>query len=448
MRERLAKLLPADRGQAAIHTFHSLGLAILREHAAAAGLNRGFRIASESDKAAIFADVRGFSPSKTDGLLRAVSKIKRTGTPVNEETAELHAAYQRALLLRNLIDFDDLVCLPVRMLEREPEVAAEIRERQRSISVDEFQDIDEQQYRLIRLLAPDGKDLCVIGDPNQAIYGFRGADASCFERFSADYPDAKIVRLQRNYRSSGTIVAASTQVLATANDNNSLAEVVREMHERIMVHTAPTDRAEAEFVVQTIEGLIGGHNFFSIDSGRSNGTGETLSFGDIAVLHRTGGQSAALVEAFDRSGIPYKRHAHALLADDPAVATLLSELFDVAGDDPLPVRLRAAAERVFTRDAAIDRAGVRTRRETIVDYRRDGECARGSASQTPSRSRARRTSSILARSGFRYLRCMPPRDWNSPSCSSSGWKMEFCRCTGAGRMRRASPKSGACSMWA
>ncbi len=358
MRDRLAKLLPADQGQVAIHTFHSLGLAILREHAATAGLNRGFRIASESDKAAIFADVRGFSPSKMDGLLRAVSKSKRTGTPVNEETAELHAAYQRALLLRNLIDFDDLVCLPVRMLEREPEVAAEIRERQRSISVDEFQDIDEQQYRLIRLLAPDGKDLCVVGDPNQAIYGFRGADASCFERFSVDYPDAKIVRLQRNYRSSGTIVAASTQVLATANDNNSLAQVVREMHERIMVHTAPTDRAEAEFVVQTIEGLIGGHNFFSIDSGRSNGAGETLSFGDIAVLHRTGSQSAALVEAFDRSGIPYKRHAHALLADDPAVATLLHELFDVAGDDPLPVRLRAAAERVFTRDAVIDRAGV------------------------------------------------------------------------------------------
>jgi DNA helicase II / ATP-dependent DNA helicase PcrA len=358
MRERLAKLLPADTGQATIHTFHSLGLAILREHTAAAGLNRGFRIASESDKAAIFADIRGFSASKTEGLLRAVSKIKRTGTPVNEETAELHAAYQRGLLLRNLIDFDDLVCLPVRMLEQEPEVAAEVRERLRSISVDEFQDIDEQQYRLIRLLAPDGKDLCVIGDPNQAIYGFRGADASCFERFTADYPNAKIVRLRRNYRSSGTIVAASTQVLATANGGDSLAEVVREMRERITVHTAPTDRGEAEFVVQTIETLIGGHNFFSIDSGRSNGAGEVMSFSDIAVLYRTGGQSGALVEAFDRSGIPYKRHAHALLADDPAVATLLNELFDVAGDDPLPVRLREAAERVFTRDVAIDRAGI------------------------------------------------------------------------------------------
>jgi DNA helicase-2/ATP-dependent DNA helicase PcrA len=358
MRERLAKLVPADRGQAATHTFHSLGLAILREHAAAAGLNRGFRIASEKDKAAILAEIRGFSESKTARLLRAISRIKRTGTSANEETADVCAAYQRGLMLRNLIDFDDLVCLPVRMLEQEPEMAAEIRERLRSISVDEFQDVDEQQYRLIRLLAPEGKDLCVIGDPNQAIYGFRGADASCFERFSADYPGAKIVRLQRNYRSSGTIVAASTQVLAAANGGDSLAEVVREMRERITVHTAATDCAEAEFVVQTIEGLIGGHSFFSIDSGRSNGAGQTLSFADIAVLYRTGGQSDALVEAFDRSGIPYKRHAHALLADNPAVATLLKELFDAASNDPLPVRLRAAAERVFARDAAADRASV------------------------------------------------------------------------------------------
>ena len=121
MRERLAKLLPADKGQTAAHTFHSLGLAILREHTAAAGLNRGFRIASETDKTAIFAEIRGFPESKTAALLRAISRIKRTGISANEETADVHAAYQRGLVLRNLIDFDDLVCLPVKLLNRSPE---------------------------------------------------------------------------------------------------------------------------------------------------------------------------------------------------------------------------------------------------------------------------------------------------------------------------------------
>ena len=352
MKERLAKLLLTDAAQVPVHTFHSLGLAILREYSAVAGLNRGFRIASESEKAAIVAEIKGLSSAKGERMLRAISRIKRVGAPVDEETAAIHAAYQRGLMLRNLVDFDDLVSLSVRMLEREPEIAAEIRARLRSISIDEFQDIDEQQYRFVRLLAPDGENLCVIGDPNQAIYGFRGADASCFQRFGADYPATKMIRLQRNYRSSGTIVAASTQVIGSGND--SISQAAREMRGRITLHVAPTDRAEAEFVVQSIEELIGGHTFFSIDSGRSSGAGESLSFSDIAVLYRTGAQSAAVVEAFERSGIPFKRHAHAPLSDGPAVAALLNELFDVASDAPIGARLRAAADRLFERDETAD----------------------------------------------------------------------------------------------
>jgi DNA helicase-2/ATP-dependent DNA helicase PcrA len=236
-------------------------------------------------------------------------------------------------------------------------VASEIRDRFRSISVDEFQDIDEQQYRLIRLLSPGGENLCVIGDPNQAIYGFRGANASCFDRFATDYPAANVVRLQRNYRSSGTIVSASAQMLGAAG-TDSIAEAVREMRDRITLHTAPTDRAEAEFVVQSIEALIGGHSFFSIDSGRANGRGEALSFGDIAVLYRTGTQASAVAEAFDRSGIPYKRHGHTPLSDDPVVAGLLNEFFDVASSDPPPARLRAAADRLVVRDNSFGRVDV------------------------------------------------------------------------------------------
>ena len=168
---------------------------------------------------------------------------------------------------RNWVDFDDLVGLALRALTDDPVLAALWRARFRFISVDEFQDVDEQQYRLLTLLAPPGANLCVIGDPNQAIYGFRGADASCFERFERDYrrpsstSTATTARPARSWQRPRRCIA----------DRAGRADrrIVRDMHERITIHAAPTDRAEAEFVIATIEGLIGGHTFFSIDSGRA-----------------------------------------------------------------------------------------------------------------------------------------------------------------------------------
>jgi DNA helicase II / ATP-dependent DNA helicase PcrA len=357
MSARLARLLPAGAGRVAVHTFHSLGLAILREHAAAAGLNRGFRIAGAADRAAILAELRGYSASRSERLQRAISKAKRNGTQPDEEIAAALTAYQRGLMLRNLVDFDDLICLPVRLLETNPEITAEMRGRWRSISVDEFQDIDERQYRLIRLLAPQGEGLCVIGDPNQAIYGFRGADASCFARFKFDHPHAKIVELKRNYRSSGTIVSASAQIIASGGERPG-AEIVRAMRERITIHTARSERAEAESIVKAIEELLGGHNFFSIDSGRGNGRATAgLSFADFAVLYRTDAQLPALVEAFERSGMPHKKHSHAPLAEGSEASAILRQLFDQAGEQPLAVRLRAAAERTIA-ETSLDRIAV------------------------------------------------------------------------------------------
>ena len=110
---------------------------------------------------------------------------------------EARAAYARAMALRNWIDFDDLVALSVRALVSDARITELYRSRLRWISVEEFQDVDEQQYRLLTLLAPPDGNLCAIGDPNQAIYGFRGADASCFDRFQQDYPETRIVRLAR-----------------------------------------------------------------------------------------------------------------------------------------------------------------------------------------------------------------------------------------------------------
>ena len=264
------------------------------------------------------------------------------------------SAYGAALARRNWIDFDDLIGMPMRALAADPGLAARYRDRFRWIAVDEFQDVDEQQYRLLTLLAPADGNLCVIGDPNQAIYGFRGADASCFERFRRDYPATKIVSLTRNYRSTGTIVTASSQVIAAP-----IADMVRDMHERIAVHTAPTERAEAEAVVKTIEQMIGGASFFAIDSGRATGAADaSRSFADFAVLYRTDAQSAALCEALARSGIPFKLNSHRPLAEQPAVRAILREVDNDTGDAPVSARLRAAAARLKSDDAALGSATI------------------------------------------------------------------------------------------
>jgi DNA helicase II / ATP-dependent DNA helicase PcrA len=356
MRERLSVLLSDRAGQVPIHTFHSLGLTILREHASAAGLHRGFRVAGEAERIALLAETLDLGAPKAERLLRAISREKRTQSWAGAGVGEATAAYSRALAMRNWIDFDDLVALSVRALTADPSLATRYRSRWRWISVDEFQDVDEQQYRLLTLLAPPESNLCAIGDPNQAIYGFRGADASCFDRFRQDYPAARSVRLARNYRSTGTIVTASTQVIAF-RPHEPIAAMVRDMHERIAIHSAPTERAEAESIVKAIEEMIGGHSFFSIDSGRATrAPGSQRSFADFAVLYRTDAQSAALCEALDRSGIPYKKNSHRPLTDDPAIRALLQELGDGGESTTLLDQLRAAAERLAERGEALDGA--------------------------------------------------------------------------------------------
>ena len=353
MTERLADLLPADGEAVPVHTFHSLGLSILREQVNAAGLHRGFRIADDDERRLMLADGLEVSARKAASLLRAISTAKRTQTKPDDDVAAAMAAYAEAMSLRNWLDFDDLVGLALRTLENDPGLAAQYRDRYRWISVDEFQDVDEQQYRLIRLLAPADANLCVIGDPNQAIYGFRGANACCFARVATDYPAARTVHLARNYRSSGTIVTASAQVIATADSVSPVSEAVREMAEHITIHTTRSERAEAEFVVHSIEQMIGGHSFFSIDSGRTaGGMAADLSFADFAVLYRTDAQAAVLIEALARSGMPYQKHGHDRLVDRPAVQALLHRLDEIDAA-PLARKLELAAAGLDDADTAL-----------------------------------------------------------------------------------------------
>ena len=228
--------------------------------------------------------------------------------------------------------FNDLLMLPLQLLAEDAEVLAAVRQRWPHVFVDEYQDVNVFQYLLLRLLCPPEGDLCAIGDPDQAIYGFRGADVRYFLRFREDYPSAGQITLTRNYRSCRAIVEASTQVIAR---NSLLGRRTlwsdRPGPEQVEVASLPTPAAEAEYVVQTIEGLLGGISHFSVDSGRSgDGVGKNLGFNDIAVLYRTHSIGEEVQTAFERSGIPYQRAARRDITQHPQIRRVLALLREEA----------------------------------------------------------------------------------------------------------------------
>jgi DNA helicase II / ATP-dependent DNA helicase PcrA len=350
LQDRLAALLPPGAGACAVHSFHSLGLVILRESGARAGLKPDFRIADEPERRAALTVALGVTESKAARLLKTISLMKRTGRePDNADAAAAVAACREIAMAQNWVDFDDLVALPAALLEGDAEAAALWRRRFSYLCVDEFQDVDEQQYRLLRCLAPPGGNVCVIGDPNQAIYGFRGADAACFTRFRQDFPSARTVRLGRNYRSTGTIVTAAAQVIGSGVISRTAEDVTRPMEAPLTLFEAATEWAEAEFVAATIETLMGGHDLLTATKEQAKKAGRALGFADFAVLYRTDAQSAALREAFDRAGIPFKKSSPAPIASQSPVRSLLAALdrqgAETNGVD-LPARIVAAAEQI------------------------------------------------------------------------------------------------------
>ena len=333
MRDRLRVLLPDAWERVALHTFHSLGLSILREHHNAAGLQRGFRIASDAERIQLLRDALDISERRARRRLADISRAKRTRTTsAGEEPDETLETYESAMEARNLCDFDDLVIRAADALETVPALRAQYRQRYRWLSIDEYQDVDEQQVRLVKQLVPPDGNICAIGDPDQAIYGFRGADIRFFTEFRRDFPGTEVVRLARNYRSDRNIVTLSSQVIARSGSAVCSVPVVEDPPDLVTVHEAHTEKAEAEFIVRTLERTLGGHSFFSIDSGRSaDAEGQDLSFSDFAVLYRTEAQVPALVEALRRSGMPFQHRSHRPLLDHPGVAALADTLRGMSG---------------------------------------------------------------------------------------------------------------------
>ncbi len=347
MAQRLGQLVPAALGTVPVMTFHALGLCILREHASRLGLPDAFCVASQSQRSEMLQAVLGKKPQAAGQLLRRLSRHKRqaTGVPVEDADREACDVYHRELASRGWLDFDDLIRLPVQLLTAHEDLREQYRSQCGWVSVDEFQDIDALQYDLLKRLVPPDGNLCVIGDPDQSIYGFRGADAGLFSQFVRDFPAARTVALTHNYRSTQTIVDAALQLIAPASlvRERSLAAEGRGAAQ-VEIHACATDRAEAEFVVHTIERLLGGSSFFSLDSSRvESHEGQSLSFADIAVLYRTETQAGPLVEALARSGMPFQRRSHDPLIERPAVAALVGRLQQQEQGGDVGERLEQAA---------------------------------------------------------------------------------------------------------
>lgn len=331
MSERLDRLMPGVARRVPVLTFHALGLRLLSDYGGRVGLAPGWRVASEAERAALAAETLSVSDAKAVQWLRRLSRSKRAtpaDPPCTPKDASAAARYHEELRRRGWLDFDDLIGRTLELFQTAPDVLDACREEYRWISVDEFQDIDAGQYELVTCLASPGGNLCAIGDPDQSIYGFRGADPGVFDQLRKDYPRLRTITLVRNYRSTQTIVDAAIQAVAPASlVENRRLDAPSAGADLVEIHGCPTDRAEAEFVVHAIERMLGGWSFFSLDSGRAKADPvEQHSFADFAILYRTEAQATLLVESLQRSGIPFQQRSHHRLLDEPCVQAIVQAL--------------------------------------------------------------------------------------------------------------------------
>jgi DNA helicase-2/ATP-dependent DNA helicase PcrA len=307
MKDRVALLVGPDSRKMWVSTFHAFCARILRVHAEKLGYRREFTIYDGADQVRLVKrcivelgkDPKRFNPRSFQSQISAAKNVlatpddylRSTEGYIAENVAEVYDLYQRRLYESNAMDFDDLIMQTVALLEIFPEVRERYQTRFKYIHVDEYQDTNHAQYRLVNILAAAHRNLCVVGDDDQSVYSFRGADVRNVLDFERDYPEAKVVKLEQNYRSTQTILDAANAVVA-----NNASRKPKELWtagpqgERIRIFTASDEYAEARFVVSEIERLI--------DAGERPA--------DVSVFYRTNAQSRALEDVLVREGVPYQ----------------------------------------------------------------------------------------------------------------------------------------------
>ncbi|ALF27410.1 ATP-dependent DNA helicase PcrA [Streptococcus intermedius] len=305
MKERAFSLNPATE-DCLIATFHSMCVRILRREADHIGYNRNFTIVDPGEQRTLMKRILknlNLDPKKWNerAILGTISNAKNdlidevayenmAGDMYTEIVAKCYRAYQKELRQSEAMDFDDLIMLTLRLFDQNPDVLTYYQQRYQYIHVDEYQDTNHAQYQLVKLLASRFKNICVVGDADQSIYGWRGADMQNILDFEKDYPEAKVVLLEENYRSTKTILQAANEVIR--NNRNRRPKNLwtqNEDGEEIVYYRANDEQDEALFVARTIDQL----------------TREGYSHRDFAVLYRTNAQSRTVEEALLKANIPY-----------------------------------------------------------------------------------------------------------------------------------------------
>ncbi|MBT8357328.1 MAG: UvrD-helicase domain-containing protein, partial [Deltaproteobacteria bacterium] len=337
MKERLQVLLKGNKTFPLIATFHSLCFKILQEQKNFPQVS----VIDDNERRALILEAikevkkKGIEIDEKpkvllDKIVSAKQQILGPKDDLKEFAGEgktksftlLYQTYQNLLSTQKLCDFEDLIYTVVKLLEKNNSIKNGYTKRFKFIFVDEYQDINHGQYRIIKALAPPdnpNSNICVIGDPDQSIYGFRGSDVRYFSRFTKEYNQTKIISLTKNYRSTETILEASYQIIKNRADSTeeaarleNLSKVSRRVYSEIMGHKKISilellnERAEAETISLAIEEMIGGTGHHSIDTGRvkDSYTAKEKSFSDFAVLFRTKSQSRIIADIFNKRGIP------------------------------------------------------------------------------------------------------------------------------------------------
>ncbi|MDR0582900.1 MAG: UvrD-helicase domain-containing protein [Treponema sp.] len=335
LRERIGKspdCNPADLAALTVCTFHSFCASLLREQGPETGIPANFTITAGAERDALLETiVRDLGLKKTAGRRRLgeyIESRKRflllpgrekpaldslaclaaefAPPPIDAELEEGYRLYRDRLRLESLLDFEDLVAGTVRLLAGNTAVLADCRSRLRHILVDEYQDVNFAQYALIRLLAPgshqageNSPELRVIGDPNQAIYAFRGSDKRFIDRFTLDYPLAARFRLRRSFRCAAPILNAAGLLTGARLEGADAAVPLFRL-------SFPTEKSEAEGIARRIAALVGGTSFFAIDSNAAGNGEGTVNPGEIAVLLRSAVLARPVLKALEDHGIPYE----------------------------------------------------------------------------------------------------------------------------------------------
>lgn len=334
MKERVSSIVGPQAENIWISTFHSMCVRILRRDIDRLGYNRSFTILDSSDQLTVIKqcekelniDPKKYDPRMILGMISAAkNELKDPARfameakgPIQVVAKDVYERYQKKLKSNNSLDFDDLIGKTIELFKKEPEVLDYYQRKFQYIHVDEYQDTNAAQYTLVKMLAAHFRNLCVVGDSDQSIYGWRGADIRNILDFEKDYPDARVILLEQNYRSTKRILEAANQVIAK-NTGRKPKNLWTENQEGPKIHcfTADSEHGEAYYVVKEIQK--------SLQRGRS--------YRNFAVLYRTNAQSRVIEDTFMKSGIPYTIVGSTKFYDRKEIKDLLAYLRLISNPD-------------------------------------------------------------------------------------------------------------------